>query len=323
VTAGPVPTDVGERLDDDTLLIADCACTGTTFTESRTAPHLSSDIISIILDSILHDLDFGDNGRWMHNERSKEQWVRAHREWAFLHRKFSLIHRSWTPHVLKSLWSHPRLTSRIAIENFVYCLNHPEEMWAHGSDPPVLTGRPSLVRFVSYAVGAGRYSSMDYILYSGSWISETAMVMQSQLPRYHGWEAEGWCSTSCQEAPILEEVPLEYWPTHAVTRVSLIRSPIQACALSMMMFAAPRLETLELLDIGAHLWVGSALVDLLKTRSNTLRFLALRLNHQPDAPGVLDNVLEVCPHLEVLHVHADLVSPRFFSQRLRDGLLRR
>jgi len=84
----------------------------------------------------------------------------------------------------------------------------------------------------------------------------------------------------------------------------------------MMMFAAPRLETLELLDIGAHLWVGSALVDLLKTRSNTLRFLALRLNHQPDAPGVLDNVLEVCPHLEVLHVHADLVSPRFFSQRV-------
>jgi hypothetical protein len=32
------------------------------------------------------------------------------------------------------------------------------------------------------------------------------MVMQAQLPRYHGFEAEGWCSTSCQEAPILEEV---------------------------------------------------------------------------------------------------------------------
>jgi hypothetical protein len=86
---------------------------------------------------------------------------------------------------------------------------------------------------------------------------------------------------------------MEDWPTHVVTRVSLIRSPIQACALSMMMYAAPRLETLELLDIGANLWVGSALVDLLRIRSETLRFLALRLNHQPDDPGVLDNILEV------------------------------
>jgi hypothetical protein len=86
---------------------------------------------------------------------------------------------------------------------------------------------------------------------------------------------------------------MEDWPTHVVTRVSLIRSPIQACALSMMMYAAPRLETLELLDIGAHLWVGSALVDLLRIRSKTLRFLALRLNHQPDDPGVLDTILEV------------------------------
>jgi hypothetical protein len=60
-----------------------------------------------------------------------------------------------------------------------------------------------------------------------------------------------------------------------------------------MMFSAPRLETLELLDVGAHLWVGSALVDLLRTRSKTLRFLALRLNHQPDHPGVLDNIFEV------------------------------
>jgi hypothetical protein len=61
----------------------------------------------------------------------------------------------------------------------------------------------------------------------------------------------------------------------------------------MMMYAAPRLETLELLDIGANLWVGSALVDLLSIRSNSLRFLALRLNQQPDNPGVLDNILEV------------------------------
>jgi hypothetical protein len=145
------------------------------------------------------------------------------------------------------------------------------------------------------------------------------MVMQAQLPRYRGFEAEGWCSTSCQEAPILEEVyvlfssklhlplrypkltangaanprPIEDWPMHVITRVSLIRSPIQACAISMMMFSAPRLETLELLDVGAHLWVGSALVDLLRTRSKTLRFLALRLNHQPDHPGVLDNIFEV------------------------------
>jgi len=84
----------------------------------------------------------------------------------------------------------------------------------------------------------------------------------------------------------------------------------------MMMFSAPRLETLELLDIGAQLWVGSTLVDMLKTRSKTLRFLALRLNHRPDEVGVLDSILEVCPHLEVLHVHPDLISPRFFAQQL-------
>jgi hypothetical protein len=86
---------------------------------------------------------------------------------------------------------------------------------------------------------------------------------------------------------------MENWPTGIITRVSLIRSPIQACALSMMMFSAPRLETLELLDIGAQLWVGSTLVDMLKTRSKTLRFLALRLNHRPDEVGVLDSILEV------------------------------
>jgi hypothetical protein len=83
---------------------------------------------------------------------------------------------------------------------------------------------------------------------------------------------------------------MEDWPTHVVTRVSLIRSPIQACAL--FMYAAPRLETLELLDIGPNLWVGSTFVDLLDIRSKTLRFLALRLNHQLDDPGLLDNILE-------------------------------
>jgi hypothetical protein len=43
----------------------------------------------------------------------------------------------------------------VAIEKFIYCLNHPYEMWAHGYETPVISERPNLVRFLSYAVGAG------------------------------------------------------------------------------------------------------------------------------------------------------------------------
>jgi hypothetical protein len=50
----------------------------------------------------------------------------------------------------------------------------------------------------------------------------------------------------------------------------------------MMMYAAPWLDTLELLDISSHVWVGSALVDLLRTRSKTLRLLRPTVEFQHD-----------------------------------------
>jgi hypothetical protein len=77
--AAPVPKVIGERADDSSALVTNEPCTQTKLTASRTARQLSCDIIAIILEFILHDPDFGDNSRWLHRERSKEQWVRAHR----------------------------------------------------------------------------------------------------------------------------------------------------------------------------------------------------------------------------------------------------
>lgn len=293
----------------------------TPLVKSRLASKLSIEVISIILDFVLSSPDFGDNGRWSGDvEASKERWVTAHKEWAFLHRKFSLIHHSWTPHVLRSLWERPRLTSRRAIEKFADCINHPEKLWGYGHNPPIIAERSSLVRLLSYGVGAGRYSSTDYILYSGAWIAETSWPLLVKLHRYTGMEVEGWCSVSCSESPIFMDHDIVSWPNRDVTRISLIRSPVQACLMDMTIRSSPFLETIELIDVGARLGEEGRLISLLKLQSETLIFLALKLNHTPEARGLLDTVLAVCPKLEILQVQHDLLSPRFFSQKLPSNL---
>lgn len=57
---------------------------------------------------------------------------------AQLHRKLSLVHRSWTPHVLRSLYHTPRLTSRRSIEFFLWCLTHPQELWGYDGCPVIV-----------------------------------------------------------------------------------------------------------------------------------------------------------------------------------------
>jgi hypothetical protein len=78
-----------------------------------------------------------------------------------------------------------------------------------------------------------------------------------------------------------------------MTRISLIRSPVQACLLGLAIRSSPFLQTIELIDVGAGLGEEGRLIDLLKLQSETLQFLAIKLNHQPEAAGLLDTVLEV------------------------------
>ncbi|KAJ9112152.1 hypothetical protein QFC20_002333 [Naganishia adeliensis] len=142
---------------------------------------LSEEILHIILYHVLAEPDFGKNGRWSSRDqasRDKAQFAKAHKKWASLHRKFCLIHRSWTPFVLRSLYRSPRLTSKFAIQRLHDCLAHPGTLWGVEIDEEngkVVGGavgdRRYFVRHLGFHIGTGREGSMDWIKYSGEWIS--------------------------------------------------------------------------------------------------------------------------------------------------------
>ncbi len=95
------------------------------------------------------------------------------------------------------------------------------------------------------------------------------------------------------------------WPNRDVTRISLIRSPVQACLMDMTIRSSPFLETIELIDVGARLGEEGRLISLLKLQSETLIFLALKLNHTPEARGLLDTVLAVSGSFPTLGYRGD------------------
>jgi len=79
---------------------------------------------------------------------------------ATTHLRFALVHRSWTPHVLKSLYRFPRLTSKESIEKFSRCLTHPLELWGTELLPDGTIGgavgeRSRYTRLITYCVGRG------------------------------------------------------------------------------------------------------------------------------------------------------------------------
>ncbi|KAI5454830.1 hypothetical protein NCC49_002112 [Naganishia albida] len=187
---------------------------------------LSEEILHLILYHVLAEPDFGKNGRWSTRDqaiRDKAQFAKAHKQSAALHRKFCLIHRSWTPFVLRSLYRSPRLTSKFAIQRLHECLAHPETLWGVEIDEEsgkvvggVVGDRRYFVRHVGFHTGTGREGSMDWIKYSGEWISSWATSLASRVtqtsffdltlfpqvsmtPRLAGWETEGWCSRDCGE----------------------------------------------------------------------------------------------------------------------------
>lgn len=79
---------------------------------------------------------------------------------AAIHLKFALIHRSWTPHVIKSMYRFPRLTSKDAIEKFSWAIANPLSLWGSEKMEDGQIGGPighrgGFVRLITYCVGRG------------------------------------------------------------------------------------------------------------------------------------------------------------------------
>lgn len=286
---------------------------------------LPTEILHNILDHVLAGSPFGNNGRWDGGSAqvlSKAQWVRAHREWSELHLKFSLIHPEWTPHVLRHLYDHPRLTSKFSIQRFHDCLSRPGEFrWGAGLDLPPdhpsrrVGERRELVRFLSFNVGAGRHSSTDYIMYSGEWIAKWGVEAIHMCPRLQGWEAESWCSQGCDELYDGWQNDFDF-PQTDIRRISLVRSTVRAHVMSYILRSYNRLEELELIDLGAHLVGrdGQQRVHRMLEQCPELQTLAVKVVGEFDAKGPLDYVFEYCGVLRHLQCQIDLLSPAFFDR---------
>jgi hypothetical protein len=135
---------------------------------------------------------------------------------ASIHLKFALINRSWTPHVIKSLYRFPRLTSKEAIEKFLWVIKNPLSLWGSemmqdGQIGGVIGDRGRFVRLITYCVGRGvsdsserrpaslgidthhsrrstqRHSATDYLMWSGTWFANAAGTVVS--PVHVGIEA--------------------------------------------------------------------------------------------------------------------------------------
>lgn len=285
---------------------------------------LPLEILHNILDHVLDATPFGNNGRWDGGSTqvmSKAQWVRAHRQWSDVHLKFSLIHPEWTPHVLRHLYAYPRLTSKFSIQRFHDCLSRPECRWGAGLQ--LAEGHPSkrvgerreLVRYLSFNVGVGRHSSTDYIMYSGEWIAKWGVEAIHMCSKLQGWEAESWCSQGCDELYEGWQNDFDFPPTD-IRRISLLRSTVRAHVMSYILRSYRRLETLELIDLGAHLVGrdGQQRVHRMLEQCPELVTLAIKVVGEFDAVGPLDYVFEYCASLQNLQCQIDLLSPGFFDR---------